>query len=114
MMMLFPSVPRFAFLTSVLAACALSSCSSSGPVDVRNPTVQQMDDLDVQWGLPRRKSRGTPTRSYAYDSATGAAVPVPSLPQAPTLPDPPLEPVPPAVVPATPAANAPMIPDQLR
>ena len=113
-MMLFSSVPRFAFLTTVLAACALSSCSSSGPVDVRYPTVQQMDDLDVQWGLPRRKSRGTPTRSYAYDSSTGAAAPVSSAPQAPALPDPLLEPAPSSFSPAAPATNPPAIPDQLR
>jgi len=94
---------------SFLALLPLASCSTSGPVDVRHPTVQQMDDLDVQWGLPRRKPRGTPSRSYNYDGGVAPVqAPVTATPAAPTpvpaLPDPPLEAPPPAM----------SIPDQLR
>jgi hypothetical protein len=53
------------FSAAVLALVFLPSCGSGpGRVDVRNPTISQMDDLDVQWGLPRRTSRGTPKRLY--------------------------------------------------
>ncbi len=54
--------------TSLLALPLLvfaASCSS-GRVDATNPTVAEMDRLDVQWGLTQRKSRGAPRRTYQY------------------------------------------------
>jgi hypothetical protein len=102
----------------VVAICGLTACGSTGKVDVKYPTVQQMDALDVQWGLPPRKSRGTPTRSLTYDVAGGTAptqvqsAPAPSAPApAPALPDPSLEAPAPAPAPSSPAM---VIPDQLR
>jgi hypothetical protein len=105
----------------VAAICGLTACGSTSKVDVKYPTVQQMDALDVQWGLPPRKSRGTPSRSMTYDvagegassqSQFGSAAAVSS----PALPDPALEvPVsPPPQVPAPAPAPAMVIPDQLR
>lgn len=76
-------------LALVGVAAGLCGCSTSGNVDARYPTVQQMDDLDVQWGLSRRKPRGTPSRVFNYDPQavrSGAGV------EAPALPDPPLDP----------------------
>jgi hypothetical protein len=104
--MKFPRLPLMAL--SFLALLPLAACSTD-PVDVRHPTVQQMDDLDVQWGLPKRKPRGTPSRSYNYDGGVApiqAPVNAASVapPTVPALPDPPLEPAPPVLT----------IPDQLR
>lgn len=64
---------------SLLSAAAMTlillpSCSGGGAVDVRNPTISQMDDLDVQWGLPRRTSRGTPKRLYPSTSSESGTV----------------------------------------
>jgi hypothetical protein len=75
-----------------LAVCAftmlsLNSCGLGSRVDVTNPTISEMDALDVQWGLTPRKSKGGPRRTYQYldtgaaNSATGtapAAAPVPA------------------------------------
>lgn len=102
-------VHRLFTVLSSLALLSLSACSSNGPVDVRHPTVQQMDDMDVQWGLTRRKPRGTPSRSYNYDGGVAPVQAPVSAPQSapvavPALPDPPLEAPPPAL----------SIPDQLR
>ncbi len=92
-------------LTALFTASALLGlvACGSGNVDVRYPTVQQLDDLDVQWGLPRRASRGNPSRTYsAPQSFSSGAAPVAG---SPALPDPPLE---------ASAQPAPRIPDQLR
>jgi hypothetical protein len=65
-----------AFSACALGVCLfhLTSCSSGGGrIDAVNPTVQEMDRLDQQWGLPPRKSRGGPRRSYQYQAPTGAA-----------------------------------------
>lgn len=104
------------FAAFAVGACGLTSCVTSGSADVKFPTVQQMDDTDVQWGLSRRKPRGTPSRSLVYDQAAsvpssggagGGAV------QAPAMPDPVLDAGPRSSM--TPSSNpAPVIPDQLR
>ena len=103
------------FAAIAVGACSLTSCETSGSADLKYPTVQQMDDTDVQWGLSRRKPRGTPSRSLVYDQAGaptsggvgGGAV------QAPAMPDPVLDSGPRSST--TPSSNpAPVIPDQLR
>jgi len=101
----------FHFAAVVVTACGLISCESSGKVDVKYPTVQQMDAMDVQWGLPKRKTRGTPSRSLSFEgAATPSSVMVPSgVAPLPALPDPALEPQP-----SVPTSPPTVIPDQLR
>jgi hypothetical protein len=87
------------FSAAVLALLFLPSCGSGpGRVDARNPTISQMDDLDVQWGLPRRTSRGTPKR--LYPTLPGESAPAAEAPSAAPAT------IPPAASPA-PAAQAP-------
>lgn len=75
-------------LASILAPAALSltSCGTGGGrPDVVNPTVSQMDELDVQWGLPKRTGRGGPRRfesSGGYTPSAAASTPA-SAPAAP-------------------------------
>ena len=103
-----------ALILPVVMACAmlsLTSCGTGSKVDLKYPTVKQMDEMDVQWGLPRRQSRGTPTRSYIYDGTGRSEVRMaPPMPPdlAPEVPDPVLE------VPSSISPNNPDIPDQLR
>jgi hypothetical protein len=65
------------FITTILALTLLPSCGTGpGRIDARNPSISQMDELDVQWGLPRRTSRGTPKRLYPTlpgETAVGAS-----------------------------------------
>ena len=61
-----------------LPLLALVSCSSGGRADVTNPTVAEMDRLDVQWGLPQRKSRGAPRRTYQYTAPSPSYSPAPA------------------------------------
>ena len=104
------------FAAIAVGACRLTSCATSGSAEVKYPTVQQMDDTDVQWGLSRRKPRGTPSRSLAYDQAAGAPTSGGAgggAVQAPAMPDPVLDSGPRSS--ATPSSSpAPVIPDQLR
>lgn len=59
-------------------AVVLSSCGTSG--DVMNPTISQMDKLDVQWGLPPRQSKGVPRRNNAPQELLNTAPPSNSAP----------------------------------
>lgn len=73
------------FSAAILALVFLPSCGSGpGHVDARNPTISQMDNLDVQWGLPRRTTRGTPKR--LYPTLPGESTPASDGAVAPTLP----------------------------
>ena len=103
-MKLFPLI-----LTAALALVLLPSCGSGpGRIDARNPTIAQMDDLDVQWGLQRRVSRGTPKRLYpnlpgdtapAGEAATPASSgPAPAQPAAAPAPAPAAQPQAPVTV----------------
>lgn len=106
---------------TLLLACAtsltlLSSCQFGESADALNPTVAEMDSLDLQWGLPARKSKGGPRRTYQYlDGAASAAASTPS--QAPAVP-PAREtvnsPPPAAAAPAAAPASAPAVPANLR
>ncbi len=60
----------FALGALVLTAFTLTSCgTSSTPIEAVNPTIDQMDDLDVRWGLPRRTQRsGASARRFSADS----------------------------------------------
>ncbi|MCB1208872.1 MAG: hypothetical protein KDK97_06075 [Verrucomicrobiales bacterium] len=91
-----------------LALVSLSSCESSGPIDARNPTVEELDRLDVQWGLKPRKSRGTPTRVVPNINAGMAASPAPAVP-AMIDPTPPTVPTPAPAAPPPPTTVAPAL-----
>lgn len=64
----------FALGALVLTAFTLTSCgTSSTPIEAVNPTIDQMDDLDVRWGLARRTSRaGASARRFSSDSSTAS------------------------------------------
>lgn len=113
------SLPRLLFV----AACAfsllsLSSCGLGGRADVVNPTIAEMDALDVQWGMTPRKSKGGPRRSYQYmdtgsgGASSGASAPAAAAPARESVSGPP----PASSGPAAPAATAPAqpIPSNLR
>ena len=58
-----------------LVSINLTSCGT-GPAHATNPTVAEMDRLDVQWGLSPRRSRGAPRRTYQYQApASGYSAP---------------------------------------
>lgn len=102
-------LPRFLAAAACAAfALTLPSCAGSGRIDATNPTVSDMDRLDVEWGLPPRKSRGAPKRTFQYrderssysESSGAAASEAPPAretvnappPSAPTPPEPQLDP----------------------
>ena len=53
---------------ALLASTTLVSCGSFAHADSRNPTVSQQDAYDVSWGLPPRKSHGSPKLKYQYNA----------------------------------------------
>lgn len=79
---------------SALAALTLMSCltscgTSSAPIQAHNPTIQQMDALDVQWGLPKRQMRSnsgprrfsSPETVAPTATSNGSATPSAAKPQ---------------------------------
>lgn len=104
-----------------LLACAfsllsLSSCNFTGKADAVNPTVAELDRLDVQWGLEPRKSKGGPRRVYQYVD-NGASTPASAAAPAPAAPEPVRERInaaPPAIAPEPTVTPAPSIPATLR
>jgi hypothetical protein len=114
-MSLLRSIFLFACASSLVS---LSSCNLTGKADVVNPTVSELDRMDVQWGLEPRKSKGGPRRVYQYED-TGASAPasVSAPSPAPTIPEPVRERVnaiPPSISPEPPVVPAPSIPATLR
>ena len=103
-------------IVCALSLLSLNSCSlGGGKVDVVNPTVAEMDALDVQWGLEPRKSKGGPRRTFQYvDQGTstsgGAAAPAAVTPPARENVNVP----PPVIETAPPAASSQPIPANLR
>lgn len=101
------------FSAAVLALVFLPSCGSGpGRVDVRNPTISQMDDLDVQWGLPRRASRGTPKR--LYPTLPGESAPAAEAPSAAPAAVPPAASLAPAAQAPAPVTVDPSVINKLR
>lgn len=106
---------------SLLSSCTGFETASSGEV-IRNPSVDDMDRLHDQWGMPKRqvKPRYRPAMPGDYmDESTGRSTPTepaPVNPIAPTLQEPAADPVPSPTpeVPAPPPTPAPPIPDNLR
>ena len=85
----------------LLLQASLSSCFfNREKADATYPTVAEMDALDLQWGLPKRKTKGGPRRMFQYyepKSGGAAGTPVPSM----------ISPEPPAPAPAaSPAPSA--------
>lgn len=97
---------------AALFACLLqSACETGGPpVDLRNPSVAELDAADVRWGLPPRKAKGAPKRTLQYQmddsgshggsgavaapapaAASGGSSPAPAPEPIPAKPDPALE-----------------------
>jgi hypothetical protein len=108
------------------AAGLLSSCTgfetaSSGEV-IRNPSVDEMEQLHEQWGMPRRQVKpryrqATPGDYMNEPTGSSAALEpaAPVNPIAPTLQEPAAEPIPsPAPEVPAPPTPAPPIPDNLR
>ena len=76
------------------AACLVQiGCETGGPaVDLRYPSVAELDAADVRWGLQPRKGKGAPKRAYQYqieDSSGrgGATAPPVSAPVASAPPE---------------------------
>jgi len=102
----------------VAMTLSLTSCDilMGRKIDVVNPTVEEMDQLDTQWGLTTRKSRGGPRRNFQYVEPTktsgarmsqeGAAPEIPAretvngAPQVSLDPEAPATSAPPVVVPS--------------
>lgn len=78
----------------LITTLVLVSCGHQA--DLKYPTVQQADDMDVNWGLERRKPRGGPKQFFQSRSTAAAAAGL--MDEAP---------------PATPAAPAPAAPAAL-
>jgi hypothetical protein len=79
-----------------IASSLLSSCSMSG--DAVNPTITEMDRLDVKWGLEPRKTKGSTARK-SLPTQTQLNMPPPEQPAynpapAPSAPAPAPQPTP--------------------
>ncbi len=104
-------------LACVTSLTLLSSCQFGESADALNPTVSEMDALDQQWGLPARKSKGGPRRTYQYmdGAASASAASTPSqAPAAPPARETVNTPPPAAAAPAAAPAPAPAVPANLR
>ena len=78
------SVQRLSALAALALMSSLTSCQNAARPVAVNPTIQQMDALDVQWGLPKRQQRGSsgprrfgsPDACSATSTAPAAVTPV--------------------------------------
>ena len=99
------SLNKYLLYGLAAVACLVQvGCNSGGPpIDLRNPTVAELDAADVRWGLQPRKGKGAPKRAYQYQmdeqpsgGTPSAPVPVASAPAPATPPSAPSNPIPPA------------------
>lgn len=92
------SLRKLSLYSVAAVACLLqASCDTGGPpIDLRYPSVSELDDADVRWGLAPRKAKGAPKRAYQYqvDESGASSGPVASAP-APSAPAPAQQPAPP-------------------
>lgn len=101
------SLSRLLIIAS--AVLTLASCEGigGGRIDASYPTTSELDSMDTQWGLPPRKSRGAPKRSYQYSApapsygASSTPAAAPSVPARETINSAPPAGVAPAADPAT-------------
>lgn len=56
-------------LLALIVPCTLVSCSFHS-ADLKYPTVAQADEMDVQWGLPKRKPRGGPKQFFQSNTSS--------------------------------------------
>lgn len=100
----------------LVMAVSLTSCQFDGKVDARNPTVEELDALDLQWGLTPRKSRGGPRRTFQYvEPSPSAAAPAAAAPAVTPPARETMNTVPPASFNPEPPASAPVVvPSNLR
>lgn len=90
------------FGITFLGALALASCEftggSSGGTHLKNPTVEQMTEMEKQWGVPPRPDRSRQPPPAGTDNAIPAPGPAPArvIPSEPA-PLPQTEPVVPPV-----------------
>lgn len=95
------------FLTLAAVVTCLFQVSCGGPVDLRNPSISDLDAADAAWGLPPRKAKTGPKRTFQIpvdgtenggaaaagapaNSSSGTELPPPPTPAAP--PEPALDP----------------------
>jgi hypothetical protein len=64
----------------LFVACLGFSLVGCGSYDVKHPTVAQMDELDVQWGLTKRVPKGGAKRLLNPDAAAAMGVSTPATP----------------------------------
>lgn len=87
------------------ASLLLTSCDmGGGGVDLKYPTVQEMDAFDIQHGMTARKGRGAPKRSFQYEK-DAVAEDSPGSPAASQAAAEPAAPAPQASAPAAPPAE---------
>jgi hypothetical protein len=63
------------FLSLAAVASCIFQVSCGGPVDLRNPTVSELDAADISWGLQPRKVKSGPKRNYQYPIEQGGSAP---------------------------------------
>jgi hypothetical protein len=68
---------RISAILLIISALSLSSCQS-GRIDVKHPTADQLDALDVQWGLPKRQPKGGAKRLLPSPEAMNLPATVPA------------------------------------
>lgn len=64
-------------LLAALLSLSTVSCTFHS-ADLWYPTVAEADEMDVQWGLERRKARGGPKNFYNYRASDMAAMNLPA------------------------------------
>ncbi|MCE9519424.1 MAG: hypothetical protein K8R87_07725 [Verrucomicrobia bacterium] len=90
------------FGIALLSAITLASCDftggSSGGTHLKNPTVDQMAEMEKQWGVPPKPDRSRQLRPAGTDNATPATSSAPAQINSPApVPLPQTEPVVPPV-----------------
>lgn len=93
--------PTPIFLTLAAIVAGLLQVSCTGTVDLRNPTISELDAADSAWGLQPRKTKTGPKRTFQMpgDTTGGSAAAVADVPASAStnteLPPPPTPAAPP-------------------
>jgi hypothetical protein len=91
-------------LTLAAIVAGLLQVSCNGTVDLRNPSISELDAADAAWGLQPRKAKTGPKRTFQVpgDGMGGSAAPVADAPSSAST----STELPPAPTPATPPEPA--------